>query len=145
MNAGAAFVVADGAAAGLGVAAERHAAARAGGRFRPDLRPLRAVARDGLRLYILGGAEGVAEEAARWLSARYPGVQVVGTESPPFRELTDEENAAVKARGPGAVAARPDPRLDDAQGGALDRGTTGTWASPSASTWAPRSTSRPAA
>jgi N-acetylglucosaminyldiphosphoundecaprenol N-acetyl-beta-D-mannosaminyltransferase len=52
----------------------------------------------GYRLFFLGGASGVAEEAARRLGARYPGLQVVGTECPPFRELTAEEHDALTAR-----------------------------------------------
>jgi N-acetylglucosaminyldiphosphoundecaprenol N-acetyl-beta-D-mannosaminyltransferase len=56
------------------------------------------AARKGYRLFFLGGAKGVAEEAARRLGARYPGLQVVGTECPPFRELTDQEQAALIAR-----------------------------------------------
>src|SRR5262249_52981935 len=64
-----------------------------------------AAARKGHRLFLLGGAEGVAEEAARQLGARYPGLQVVGTECPPFRELTGEEESALIAR---IRAARPD-------------------------------------
>ena len=40
----------------------------------------------------------MAEEAARRLGARYPGLQVVGTECPPFRELTAEEQDALTAR-----------------------------------------------
>jgi N-acetylglucosaminyldiphosphoundecaprenol N-acetyl-beta-D-mannosaminyltransferase len=50
------------------------------------------------RLFFLGGAQGVAEEAARRLEARYPGLQVVGTECPPFRELTAEEEATLITR-----------------------------------------------
>jgi N-acetylglucosaminyldiphosphoundecaprenol N-acetyl-beta-D-mannosaminyltransferase len=34
----------------------------------------------------------VADEAARRLAERYPGLKVVGTESPPYRELTPEEH-----------------------------------------------------
>ena len=56
------------------------------------------AARKGYRLFFLGGAEGVAEEAARRLGVRYPGLQVVGTECPPFRELTDREQDALIAR-----------------------------------------------
>ena len=56
------------------------------------------AAKKGYRLFFLGGAKGVAEEAARRLGARYPGLQVVGTECPPFRELTAEEQDAVAAR-----------------------------------------------
>ena len=55
------------------------------------------AARKGYRLFFLGGGEGVAEEAARRLHIRYPDLQVVGTECPPFRELTAEEQAALIA------------------------------------------------
>jgi N-acetylglucosaminyldiphosphoundecaprenol N-acetyl-beta-D-mannosaminyltransferase len=64
-----------------------------------------AAARKGHRLFLLGGGDGVAEEAARRLSARYPGLQVVGTECPPFRELTAEEQDALAAH---IRSARPD-------------------------------------
>jgi N-acetylglucosaminyldiphosphoundecaprenol N-acetyl-beta-D-mannosaminyltransferase len=57
-----------------------------------------AAARKGHRLFFLGGADGVAAEAARRLGERYPGLQVVGIESPPFRELTMEEQNAMAAR-----------------------------------------------
>ncbi len=53
------------------------------------------AAKKGHRLFFLGGAEGAAEEAARRLSARYPGLQVVGTECPPFRDLNADEQAAL--------------------------------------------------
>lgn len=49
-------------------------------------------ARKGRRLFFLGAPEGVAEEAADKLRERYPGLQVVGTECPPFRKPTDEEH-----------------------------------------------------
>jgi N-acetylglucosaminyldiphosphoundecaprenol N-acetyl-beta-D-mannosaminyltransferase len=49
------------------------------------------AARNGYRIFLLGGAEGVADEAARRLSQCYPGLKVVGTESPPYRDLTLEE------------------------------------------------------
>jgi N-acetylglucosaminyldiphosphoundecaprenol N-acetyl-beta-D-mannosaminyltransferase len=52
----------------------------------------------GHRLYFLGGAEGVASEAARRLEARYPGLQVVGVEAPPFRRLSPEEHNALLSR-----------------------------------------------
>ena len=64
-----------------------------------------AAARQGHRLFLVGGGAGVAEEAARRLVARYPGLQVVGTASPPFREWTSEEEADLIA---GIRAARPD-------------------------------------
>jgi N-acetylglucosaminyldiphosphoundecaprenol N-acetyl-beta-D-mannosaminyltransferase len=64
-----------------------------------------AAAEKGHRLFFLGGAEGVADEAARRLVARYPGLQIVGTECPPFRQPTPEEEAALIDR---IRSARPD-------------------------------------
>ena len=37
------------------------------------------------RVFLLGGATGIAEEAARRLCRRYPKLHIVGIESPPFR------------------------------------------------------------
>jgi N-acetylglucosaminyldiphosphoundecaprenol N-acetyl-beta-D-mannosaminyltransferase len=59
----------------------------------------------GYRLFFVGGSPGAAEEAVENLRGRYPGVQIVGIEVPPFRALTAEENAALIAR---IRAARPD-------------------------------------
>jgi N-acetylglucosaminyldiphosphoundecaprenol N-acetyl-beta-D-mannosaminyltransferase len=50
----------------------------------------RAAAR-GHRLFLLGGAEGVADEAARRLSERYPGLVIAGTACPPHRPMDDDE------------------------------------------------------
>jgi N-acetylglucosaminyldiphosphoundecaprenol N-acetyl-beta-D-mannosaminyltransferase len=63
------------------------------------------AARKGYRLFFLGGPEGVAVEAARRLTDRYPGLQVVGTECPPFRKPTPEEEEALADR---IRAANPD-------------------------------------
>jgi N-acetylglucosaminyldiphosphoundecaprenol N-acetyl-beta-D-mannosaminyltransferase len=63
------------------------------------------AARDGYRIFFLGGEAGVAEQAAEALSGRYPGLRIVGTECPPFRELSPEEHAAMLDR---IRAARPD-------------------------------------
>jgi N-acetylglucosaminyldiphosphoundecaprenol N-acetyl-beta-D-mannosaminyltransferase len=52
----------------------------------------------GLGLFLLGGAPGVAEEAARRLEALYPGLRIVGAESPPFRPLSAEEHEALLGR-----------------------------------------------
>lgn len=52
----------------------------------------------GLGVFLLGGAEGVAEEAGRRLEALYPGLRVVGAESPPFREPSAEEHEASLSR-----------------------------------------------
>jgi exopolysaccharide biosynthesis WecB/TagA/CpsF family protein len=52
----------------------------------------------GYRVFLLGGEPGVAEEAGKRLCGRYPGLQVVGVESPPFRPLEPGEHAALVAR-----------------------------------------------
>ncbi|MGB7346791.1 MAG: WecB/TagA/CpsF family glycosyltransferase [Pirellulaceae bacterium] len=57
-----------------------------------------AASRNGWKIYFLGGKEGVAAECARRLVAQYPGLQVAGVESPPFRKLTDQEQAEQDAR-----------------------------------------------
>jgi N-acetylglucosaminyldiphosphoundecaprenol N-acetyl-beta-D-mannosaminyltransferase len=62
----------------------------------PDLMPLlidRARAH-GARHFFYGGAPGVADKLAERLSERFPGLVVAGTHSPPFRQLTAEEDAA---------------------------------------------------
>lgn len=51
----------------------------------------------GLRHYFYGGKPGVAERMAAALGERYPGLQVAGTYTPPFRALTAEEDAEVTA------------------------------------------------
>ena len=52
----------------------------------------------GHRIFFLGGAPGVARGAAEKLSERYPGLQIAGVESPPFRPLTDDEQAELLTR-----------------------------------------------
>lgn len=49
----------------------------------------------GYRHFFCGGAEGVPEQLSEVLQKRFPGLQVVGTYSPPFRPLTPEEDEAV--------------------------------------------------
>jgi len=49
----------------------------------------------GYRHFFYGGAEGVADELAASLTERYPGLQVAGTYSPPFRPLTEDEDQQV--------------------------------------------------
>ena len=48
------------------------------------------AAEKGYRMYFLGAAEGVAAKAAENLMKRFPGLQVVGTYSPPFGFEKDE-------------------------------------------------------
>jgi N-acetylglucosaminyldiphosphoundecaprenol N-acetyl-beta-D-mannosaminyltransferase len=59
----------------------------------------------GHRCYLYGGAAGVADTLAATLQRRYPGLRVVGTDAPPFRPLTTEEDEAIVQR---INAARPD-------------------------------------
>jgi N-acetylglucosaminyldiphosphoundecaprenol N-acetyl-beta-D-mannosaminyltransferase len=47
----------------------------------------------GFTHFFYGGAPGVAEELKRKLESRFPGVRIVGTYTPPFRPLTQEEEA----------------------------------------------------
>jgi N-acetylglucosaminyldiphosphoundecaprenol N-acetyl-beta-D-mannosaminyltransferase len=50
----------------------------------------------GTRMYLYGGRnQGALVELALRLRRRYPGLQIVGGYSPPFRELTDDEQAWV--------------------------------------------------
>ena len=50
------------------------------------------------RHFFYGGAPGVAETLKASLEARFPGVQIVGTYTPPFRPLHAEEEAALTAQ-----------------------------------------------
>jgi N-acetylglucosaminyldiphosphoundecaprenol N-acetyl-beta-D-mannosaminyltransferase len=77
--------------------------ARLGGRkhvqrvYGPDLM-LEVAAlsvRKGYRHFFYGGGEGVADLLATRMQQRFPGLLIVGTHSPPFRPLTDEEDQAV--------------------------------------------------
>jgi N-acetylglucosaminyldiphosphoundecaprenol N-acetyl-beta-D-mannosaminyltransferase len=63
------------------------------------------AAERGYRVFLLGGAPGVAEEAGRQLLRRFPGLALVGVEAPPFRPLSSEEQAQLLAR---IRDARPD-------------------------------------
>lgn len=66
----------------------------------PDLLPAvceRTQGR-GIRHYFYGGAEGVPERLAAKLRERFPELTIVGTESPPFRPLTEAEDDATVAR-----------------------------------------------
>jgi N-acetylglucosaminyldiphosphoundecaprenol N-acetyl-beta-D-mannosaminyltransferase len=63
-----------------------------------------SVAR-GYRHFFYGGAPGVADRLRERLTARFPGLQAVGTYSPPFRTEKTSEDAAVLDR---INAAAPD-------------------------------------
>lgn len=49
----------------------------------------------GLKHFFYGGKEGVADKLVKELLKKAPNMRVVGTHCPPFRPLTDEENAAI--------------------------------------------------
>jgi N-acetylglucosaminyldiphosphoundecaprenol N-acetyl-beta-D-mannosaminyltransferase len=59
----------------------------------------------GLTHFCLGGVDGVAEELKQKLTARFPGLAVVGTFTPPFRPLEPAEFAALRAE---IARVRPD-------------------------------------
>jgi N-acetylglucosaminyldiphosphoundecaprenol N-acetyl-beta-D-mannosaminyltransferase len=55
------------------------------------------ASRRGWRSFFYGGKDGVPELLASRLQERFPGLDVAGTYSPPFRELTAEEGEEVVA------------------------------------------------
>lgn len=58
------------------------------------------------KMYFLGAAEGVAAKAAEKLKVRYPGLQVVGTYSPPFGfEKSEKEMEKIESQ---IKSAKPD-------------------------------------
>lgn len=63
------------------------------------------AARHGHRVYLLGAGPGIADQAAANLRARYPAIQIVGVECPPFRTLTAAEQREQEDR---IRAAKPD-------------------------------------
>lgn len=63
------------------------------------------AAERGHRVFFLGGAPGVAEEAANRLCRLYPGLSIAGVEVPPFRPPTPDEHARLIER---IRTARPD-------------------------------------
>jgi N-acetylglucosaminyldiphosphoundecaprenol N-acetyl-beta-D-mannosaminyltransferase len=60
---------------------------------------------EGFSHYFYGGDEGVADRLSVRLRSRFPGLNVAGTYSPPFRELSEEEDEAIMER---INACRPD-------------------------------------
>ena len=75
--------------------------------YGPDL--MLRVLQDGIgrgwRHFFYGGGPGVADGLRDALVGRFPGLEVVGTYTPPFRPLTAEEDAALERQ---VAAARPD-------------------------------------
>lgn len=62
------------------------------------LRICQAAAKEGVSLYLYGGTDDVLKKFADNLTAKYPGLKIAGMEAPPFRPLTQEEDAAVIKR-----------------------------------------------
>jgi N-acetylglucosaminyldiphosphoundecaprenol N-acetyl-beta-D-mannosaminyltransferase len=54
-----------------------------------------SVAR-GYRHFLYGGKDGTAERLRKELTRRFPGLNIVGTYTPPFRQLNLEEERALK-------------------------------------------------
>ncbi|MEO7115973.1 MAG: WecB/TagA/CpsF family glycosyltransferase [Caldimonas sp.] len=52
----------------------------------------------GYRNFLYGGKPGVAELLSKTLQRKFPGLQVVGTYTPPFRNLTFEEEEEILAQ-----------------------------------------------
>ena|SRR5258708_3649079 len=65
----------------------------AGSDILPEL--LQECERHRLSVFFYGGSKALLDETSRFLSIRYPGLNVAGLYSPPFRALTEEENRAV--------------------------------------------------
>lgn len=56
------------------------------------------AAEKGWRIYFLGAAPGVAQRCAETLQGLYPGMQIAGVDSPPFRQLTQVEETEMEQR-----------------------------------------------
>jgi N-acetylglucosaminyldiphosphoundecaprenol N-acetyl-beta-D-mannosaminyltransferase len=65
--------------------------------YGPDLvlEVCRSGVTKGYRHFLYGGDEGVANRLGEKLDERSPGLQIVGTHTPPFRALTEAEDQAV--------------------------------------------------
>lgn len=68
--------------------------------YGPDLmlRVCQASEAHGWKHYLYGGGDGVAELLSSRLKARFPRMQLVGVECPPFRTLSETEEREVVAR-----------------------------------------------
>lgn len=75
--------------------------------YGPDLmlEVCRRTAETGHRHFFYGGSEGVAQRLGERLASRFPGMEVAGACTPPFRPLNAEEEEELIAR---VAEARPD-------------------------------------
>ena len=53
------------------------------------------TAAEGCRHFLYGGAAGQVKKLAEVLLRKFPGIRIAGTYAPPFRELTEDEDAGV--------------------------------------------------
>ncbi len=58
----------------------------------------KVTAENGYRHYFYGSTEETLEKLYHKLNEKYPGIQIAGMYSPPFRPMTDEEDAAIIER-----------------------------------------------
>lgn len=67
--------------------------------YGPDLmqRMTEISAKRGYKQFYYGGGPGLADRLATTLKAKHPGLNVVGTMTPPFRALTPDEDEAIIA------------------------------------------------
>jgi N-acetylglucosaminyldiphosphoundecaprenol N-acetyl-beta-D-mannosaminyltransferase len=65
----------------------------AGSDILPEL--LRECEKQNLSVFFYGGSQDLLDETAKFLQNQYPRLRVPGFYSPPFRELTDEENSEI--------------------------------------------------
>jgi len=56
------------------------------------------AAAQGVAIYLYGGSPEVAQQLPQRLQAKHPGLQIAGSESPPFRPLNPEEDQQVVDR-----------------------------------------------
>jgi N-acetylglucosaminyldiphosphoundecaprenol N-acetyl-beta-D-mannosaminyltransferase len=80
--------------------AGRRAGAQISRVYGPDLMEaaLARALQSGWSSYFLGGSEEVLHTLLQSLRSRYPGLRVAGSESPPFRALTEQEDQALVER-----------------------------------------------
>ena len=58
----------------------------------------RRAAEDGISIYLYGSLPGTLEKLTKNLCEQFPNLVIAGSESPPFRKLTEEEDAAMVER-----------------------------------------------
>ena len=95
-----------------------------------------AAERDGVPIYLLGGSPAALATLERELVARFSRLRIAGSCSPPYRDLTDDENARL-------VTAMNDSNASVARSRNFGSPTIGRTCGPSCSGWARRSTSTP--